>query len=213
MRYSRANPSARYRELVTLYARMHVEGEKTLGIPPEKTFPGSSLPPHIARIKMLIDATGARSILDYGSGKGMQYRPQKIVTQGREVAESIAEYWDVDEVRCYDPGFAPYSELPSGTFDGVVCTDVLEHLPEEDLDWVLEEIFGFAKRFVFLNVACFPARKSLPNGANAHVTVRDPQWWQALIAARASAHAGVDWMLCAAYEAAGQIAERVFKKA
>jgi FkbM family methyltransferase len=174
-----------------------VEGEMRLGIPPEQTFPGNSLPRHIGRIKRLIDATGARTILDYGSGKGLQYRPQKVLAEGKHVADGIAEYWDVDEVRCYDPGYAPYSELPDGKFDGVVCTDVLEHLPEEDLDWILNEIVGFADRFVYLNVACFPARKTLPNGENAHATVRAPDWW----AARLRTHLegkNLEWELHAA---------------
>ena len=192
--YSRGHPSERYRALLTQYARMHVEGEARLGIAAEQTFPGSSLGAHIVRIKRLIESTGARTILDYGAGKGMQYRPQKIVVDGRHVADGIAEYWDVDEVRLFDPGYAPHSALPQGRFDGVVCTDVLEHCPEEDLPWILDEIFGYARLFVYLNVACFPARKHLPSGENAHVTVRPPQWWRELVGARATVH----WELNAA---------------
>jgi hypothetical protein len=182
--YSRRSPSARYREMMALYARMHVEGERQLGLPAELTFPGSSLPAHIRRIKRLVDATGARTILDYGAGKGAQYRPHRVMVDGEHVADGIAEYWDVDEVRCFDPGYAPHSALPEGKFDGVVCTDVLEHCPEEDLPWILDEIFGYARRFVYLNVACFPARKTLPNGENAHITVRPPDWWRELVQAR-----------------------------
>jgi len=179
--YTRTSPSARYREMMGLYARMHREGEKQLGIPAELTFPGSSLAAHVARIKRLIDVTEARTILDYGAGKGTQYRPHPVIVGGTHVADGIAEYWDVDEVRCFDPGYAPHSALPEGEFDGVICTDVLEHCPEDDLPWILDEIFGYAQRFVYLNVACFPARKTLPNGENAHITVRPPQWWHELV--------------------------------
>jgi hypothetical protein len=204
--YSRAHPSARYRELLALYGRMHLEGETTLGIPAQQTFPGSSLAPHITRIKGWIERTGSRTILDYGAGKGLQYRPQKVVVEGRHVADGIAEYWDVDEVRCFDPGYPPHSALPEGKFDGVVCTDVLEHCPEEDLGWVLEEIFGYAARFVYLNVACFPARKTLPNGENAHATVRSPEWWRRLVAARSC----VPWDLHAAFRQDGKFIEQVY---
>ncbi len=181
--YSRANPSPRYRELVALYARMHAEGETRLGIPAAQTFPGHSLFAHVVRIKRLIEATESRTILDYGAGKGLQYRPQRIVLDGVHVADGVAEYWDVDEVRCYDPGYAPHSERPQGRFDGVVSTDVLEHCPEEDLSWILAEMFGYAERFVYLNVACYLARKTLPNGDNAHVTIRAPEWWRDQVAA------------------------------
>ena len=208
MPFSRAHPSPRYGELAGLYARMHAEGETRLGIAPQETFPGHSLLPHVQRIKRLIDATGAKTILDYGAGKGRQYRPQRIIIEGRHVADGVAEYWDVDEVRCYDPGYGPHSDLPSGKFDGVVCTDVLEHCPEEDLAWIVGEIFNYARRFVYLNVACFPARKTLPTGENAHVTIREPQWWQALVAACAERHPDVVWELSTAYLA---LAEKTFR--
>jgi hypothetical protein len=212
MSFSRANPSPRYRELSALYERMHAEGETRLGIPPERTFPGVSLLPHVARIKRLIEDTGARTILDYGAGKGMQYRPQKVVVDGEHVADGVAEYWDVDEVRCYDPGYPAHRALPSERFDGVISTDVLEHCPAEDLGWILDEILGFATRFVFLNVACFPARKSLPNGENAHVTVQPPKWWRELLAGRAAAFPEVMWELHAAHVAGGVLMESVFRK-
>ena len=208
--YSREQPSARYRELLRLYAQMHVEGETRLGIPAEQTFPGSSLAPHVTRIKRLVDATGAKTILDYGAGKGMQYRPHKVIVEGRHVADGIAEYWDVDEVRCFDPGYAPHSALPQGVFDGVVSTDVLEHCPEEDLPWILDEIFGYAKGFVYLNVACFPARKTLPNGENAHITVRSPQWWRGAVKSHAASRPALRWELHAAHKMDGRLAETVF---
>src|SRR5687768_13449412 len=107
--YSRATPSPRYRELLALYERMHVEGETRLGIPPDRTFPGQSLFAHLERIKCLIERTDAKTILDYGAGKGLQYRPHRITIGGEHVADGIAEYWDVDEVQCYDPGYAPHS--------------------------------------------------------------------------------------------------------
>ena len=67
--YSREEPSPRYRKLIELYRQMHVEGEETLGMPPERTFAGGSLLPRAAEIKKLIDETGAQSLLDYGAGK------------------------------------------------------------------------------------------------------------------------------------------------
>ena len=209
MQFTRANPSPRYRELLALYARMHVEGETRLGIPPAQTFPGKSLPPHIVPIKRLIEVTRAESILDYGARKGMQYRPQKIVLDGKHVADGIAEYWDT-EVRCFDPGYAPYSILPREKFDGVISTDVLEHCPEEDLPWILDEILGYANAFIYLNVACFPASKTLPSGENAHITVHPPEWWQGLVEPRAARRPEIIWELHAAFRAGAAIDAAVF---
>jgi hypothetical protein len=195
--FSRANPSPRYRELVELYRAMHAEGEKFLNVGPEKTFRGSSLPPEAHHIKAIIEHTGALSLLDYGSGKGQQYDVRNVKLATGEVVESIVDYWGVDYVHCYDPSYTKYSTLPQGRFDGVICTDVLEHCPEDDLPWILAEIFSFADRFVYANVACYPAMKRLPTGENAHCTVRAPEWWLALVRRIAAQFPDVIWELSA----------------
>lgn len=193
MNHTRANPSPRYRELQQLYRQMHEQGETFLGIPPDQTFPGKSLLPQAARIKRLIETTGALTILDYGSGKGQQYEPTQVTDGNGGMWPGVLDYWDVDEVVCYDPCYAAYSSLPEGTFDGVVCTDVLEHCPEEDMEWIIRELFAYAGRFVFANVACYPAGKRLPNGENAHCTIRPPPWWQDLFGAAAARRGDVAW--------------------
>ena len=199
MNFTRQNPSSRYRELLQLYREMHAQGEKFLGIPPEMTFPGKSLYAQSPRITKLIRRTGARTILDYGSGKGRQYDEQPLVAESGKRWSSILDYWDLDTVTCYDPAYGPFSGLPEGKFDGVICTDVMEHCPEEDIPWIAAEIFGYATRFVFLNAACFPAQKRLPSGENAHCTVRPPDWWEATFGEVAAGHPEVLWQLWVTY--------------
>lgn len=193
MIYTRANPSPRYQHLIAQYQSMHREGERFLNIPPEQTFPGQSLLPQLTRIKALIDLFGAKTMLDYGSGKGAQYQP--LVLQGAEgqTWPTVQAFWGVEQITCYDPCFVPFSTLPHGTFEGVVSTDVLEHCAEEDIDWILDEIFGFASRFVFANVACYPAKKRLPTGENAHITIHPKPWWEAKLCAAAARYPGVAW--------------------
>jgi hypothetical protein len=193
MPFSRANPSPRYRELVAQYRQMHEEGERFLKIAARDTFSGDSLPMQAARVKRLIDATGASSLLDYGSGKGRQYEQRDVKLPDGAVAESIVDYWGVAYVHCYDPGYAPFSKLPEGKFDGVIATDVLEHCPEQDMAWIAGELFGFASRFVFANVVCDPARKRLPNGENAHCTLKPAEWWIELLRGEAAKHPGIMW--------------------
>ena len=193
MTFSRANPSPRYEALARQYRQMHVEGERFLGIPAQNTFPGQSLPAQADRIKQLIVATGAQNVLDYGCGKGLQYDLRGIRGPDGRSHESIQDYWDVDYIQCYDPCYEPFSRLPAGRFEGVICTDVLEHCPEEDLDWIVGELFAYAQRFVFASIACYPARKRLPSGENAHTTIRPPDWWRALFERTAAAHPGLVW--------------------
>jgi len=197
MRFSRSSPSARYVELIAMYRQLHEHGVESLAIPSARTFAGASLMRQVTRIKSLIDRTGARTLLDYGSGKGSYYRGQPVAVKGAGSFDSVLDYWNVDSVACYDPAYAPFSDLPKEQFDGVVCTDVMEHCPAEDVPWIVDEMFAYARRFVFVNVACYPAKKTLPNGENAHCTIEPPGWWEAVYRASARRHPGVTWELWA----------------
>ena len=195
MSYSRDNPSPAYQRMVSQYRELHTRGEQVLGLTPDETYPGISMLPHAKRIKELIDRTGARTVLDYGCGKGYQYDLHRVTIPGAGVWDSVIDYWDIDEVRCYDPCYARYSKLPEGKFDGVISTDVLEHCCEDDMPWIVAEMFAFAGRFVFASVACYPAKTTLPNGENAHATVRPLAWWQQIFADAAGPHPQVAYKL------------------
>lgn len=153
-------------ELAQQYREMHQN---------EATFAGYSILPHVGSIKKLISKHGAQNIIDYGCGKAAAYTYKQLHKQ-----------WNVN-VRLYDPYYGPYSRPPEEEgYDGVVCTDVLEHVPEEELDGVLEEIFDLADDFVFLTVCTRPAKKTLPDGRNCHLTVKDEDWWRETIGRYAS---------------------------
>lgn len=106
----------------------------------EKAFSGDQLPKYIPQIKQLIDKTGAKSVLDYGAGKGSHYGKLELKDQtGKTVARSLKEYWNVQSITLYDPSVPAYNELPGKKHDGLISTDVLEHIPRADAPWVVEE--------------------------------------------------------------------------
>jgi len=178
--YSYENPSPRFRMLGDLYREMHEKGTRDAGAGKSgaNTFPGGSLLQHIATVEKLARHTGARSILDYGSGKGVLYQQENLKLPDGRAIPSVKAFWGVDDIRLYDPGVEEHAARPQGRFDGLVSTDVLEHIPEEDIDWVLGECFAFARKFVYMNIASYPAQKVLPNGWNAHITIKSPEWWR-----------------------------------
>lgn len=197
--FSRARPSPRYQELIALYRSMHEDGDAEEGIEAGEMFAGQSLVPRINEIKILLAGYRVRTLLDYGSGKGRLYADMKI-DAGGDVHESLAAYWGVERIACYDPAFPPLATLPAGPFDAVVCTDVLEHCPEVDLSWIVDELFSLARCLVYANVACYPARKTLPGGENAHITQRPPEWWAALFQAAADPYPNIHGRVVAALE-------------
>jgi hypothetical protein len=125
-----------------------------------------------------VQETHARTLLDYGSGKGRLYSERGLSLGDGTVITSVKDYWGVETIHCFDPGVPEHASLPAAPVDGLICTDVLEHIPEEDIPWVLAELFALADGFVYANIAAYPARKTLPNGWNAHVTVRQAHWWR-----------------------------------
>lgn len=196
--YTRENPSPEYREMVEMYSTLHQEGAESERKKDSKrtaaqTFSGKMLMEHAPTIGDLISRTSSHTLLDYGCGKGEAYQLKDIELEGGERAASLQDYWKLEEIRRYDPGYEPFSALPTQQYDGVVCIDVLEHITAPDLPWVLDELFGYARRFVFANIACYPAKKHLPNGQNAHCTVREPQWWIGLIHGVAMRHTDVSY--------------------
>lgn len=123
-------------------------------------------------IRVLVAATGAKTLLDFGSGTGVQYDKYK-----RHELFGI----QAANITCYDPGIPGFSTKPEEDFDCVISTDVLEHIPEDELPEALEYIFDRATKFVYLAIFCGLAIKTLPDGSNAHCTIKPPSWWKALI--------------------------------
>ena len=148
------------------YKQYHVE-ENT-------NYPGNNLKPQLHHIKTLVEDTKAKSLLDYGCGKGLQYTKWN---QHKELGVMP---------ELYDPAVPEYDILPKGPFDGVYSTDVMEHIPKEQLPETFNQIFSRAERFVFLAICTRPAIAILPNGGNAHCTVEPIEFWKTMIEKYAS---------------------------
>ncbi len=74
---------------------------------------------------------------------------------------------------------------------GIICSRLLEYLPDEDLPWLLDEIFAAAGKFVFLAVDDqSPAGDGEPSRR-----ARSPAWWTALMEGAARRHRHVHWRL------------------
>ena len=58
---------------------------------------------------------------------------------------------------------------------------MLEHIAEQDIDYVLTQILSRSNKVVFLNISCRPAVKHFKEGKfkgkNVHISVFDPSWW------------------------------------
>ncbi len=180
--YSADNPSPRYRQILDYYRLMHRNGfsrrvgSEVVHVSPEDAFSGRDLTRYAYSIRGLVRATKSVSLLDYGSGKGKQYS-EEFRRGDKLIAASLHDFWKMREITCYDPAINRTFLSEKHQFDGVIASNVIDYIPEEDLGWVIEVLFSRARKFVFCNVADFPAPFSLPNGENARITRKPRQWW------------------------------------
>jgi len=135
-------------------------------------YTGDMLFPNLEYIVKLIELTEAKSLLDFGCGKGKQYSGWGELTAHITLGMMPA---------LYDPGVKEFEEIPEGKFDGVYSTDVMEHIPKDELADALEIIFSKASKFVFLAICTAPAIQLLPNGENAHCTLERIDWWKEIV--------------------------------
>jgi hypothetical protein len=135
----------------------------------ESKYPGNSFHPHASKIAALIETYDAKTVLDYGCGKGRQYSQEKL-----------HNLWGFMPA-LYDPAVMAFNKLPTETFDGIYSTDVMEHIPLSVIPEVFDWIFNHANRFVYFNISTKPAIAVLPNGENAHCTVLTIDQWEDLV--------------------------------
>lgn len=135
-------------------------------------------------IAKVVRGAHAKTVLDYGCGAGDAYR------QPHRLHRDWGLKWF--DVTLYDPAFPDHAEKPDGRFDVVLCSDVLEHVPEAEVPAFIGTLFAHAKKHVWASVCCRPAKKTFPDGRNLHVTLQPIEWWRAQFEEAAE---GCNWTL------------------
>ena len=163
-------PSQEYHDLIDSYKVLHQE---------EGKFKGISLVPLVPTLMSLVKENDCKTLLDYGCGKAIPYDKDRC--KEVDLRHPIQKLCNLKSFDLYDPAYEKYATLPDKKYDIVVCTDVLEHIAEQDIDYVLTEILSHSKKIVFLNISCQPALKHFKEGKfkgkNVHISVFDPSWW------------------------------------
>lgn len=134
-------------------------------------------------IKKIFNKHSVASILDYGCGGSDWYAPGFDSATGM----SAVDYYQIECALRYEPARS-LDDRAVNAADCVISFDVLEHVFISDVPKVIEDMFINARAILILNVACYPASARLPNGENAHITVRPPIWWKGQVDSIASRH-------------------------
>lgn len=128
-------------------------------------FPGRQTAIAFKYISPILSKYDCKTVIDYGCGKAEQYFKM-----------ALHKKWGV-RLALYDIGVPEYAIKPTGTYDATLCIDVLEHLEEEAVLETLTELDQYAKKVVIASIATRPAKKTLPDGRNAHLTIKPEDWW------------------------------------
>ena len=135
-------PSQEYYDLIDAYKIIHQE---------EGKFKGISLVPLVPTLMSLVKENDCKTLLDYGCGKAIPYDKDRCNEVG--LKNPVQELCNIESFDLYDPAYEKYAILPDKKYNVVVCTDVLEHIAEQDIDYVLTEILSHSKMIVFLNIS------------------------------------------------------------
>ena len=169
--------SKEYKDTLEIYKKLHLNGTEFDSA--ENTFDGKSLKFFFQPIKQVIELTKSKSIIDFGCGKGKYYFEEIVVN--KKSYSNIKNFWNINDIFLYDPGVENFSKYPSRKADGVICVDVVEHIPEDDAINFIKELFKLANKFVFIVIACYPAIKTLPDGRNVHLCLKSANDWKKII--------------------------------
>ena len=103
-----------------------------------------------------------KSVLDYGSGKSRLVEKLPYAVRPKTYR--------------YDPAVPELSTLPVDKVDLVLCTDVLEHIPEEFVDEFIDDLHQLSEN-ALLAISIRPSGNNLPDGRPCHLTVKPAWWW------------------------------------
>ena len=105
-----------------------------------------------------------RSLIDWGCAQG-------------NLLHRLEQDFAIEKLAGFDPGNPIYRTVPDGVYDCLVSCDVVEHFEPDELGASLGLMQSKFARAAFIIVACYPAKKTLADGRNAHLIVENCAWW------------------------------------
>jgi hypothetical protein len=142
-----------------------------------KSWAGYDVVKYQNKIHDLVNQYNAKTILDYGCGKGLQY--SEPLPYGTESGKELpADQWQTFDqylgvkVFKYDPCVEEFEipPPPDAKFDGVICTQVLNSIPDADMPWVRDTLERHATKFCFIGL-------NFQREAKAKKTMYDPEYF------------------------------------
>ncbi|MFZ1745783.1 MAG: ELM1/GtrOC1 family putative glycosyltransferase [Nitrospirales bacterium] len=157
--FNRARPSLRFKELMT-----HTEIRKTVlpaGPPPFRDVHDlSNLDEHLATREMKTCLWCHLGQVDDRPDNGQKFSGQKPLV-----------------ITPYDLCRQPPDSMPAQKYDIVYSADELQHIPDEDIPWILEEMFSLANSLVFVRIQAEEPGNIIARNPHSCGVQRNFEWW------------------------------------
>ncbi len=108
-----------------------------------------------------------------------------------DLCRAVAGEPGIERITALDPGKA-LDTTPARAGDAIVCQDLLEFMPDDDVPWILKQLFERADRELYCDVV-ESAINSSPGPLVRHK--RSADWWQYQFEIVARHHPRVHWRL------------------
>jgi hypothetical protein len=161
-----------------------IRNGKEITIKEKSVFDGGGIRLIYDELDYELDKRGSGTILDFGGGTAVHWHVDCQIP-GQRQKMTATKYFGI-KLRGfyrYDPAHPLYCIKPTGKFDIVMCTEVLEHVPIDELPELLKEIASY---MLDDGIAIFSIPKGLsnnafPDGSNLHITLMGTKEWNELI--------------------------------
>lgn len=126
-----------------------------------------------------------KTVLDAGCGSGkfmralMEECGDEFSVHGFDIAENCLDTF-FDKTRNYvlTVGVLWDRKDFDKKYDAIICADVLEHIPTEKVELVLDNFYRCTKTFCYLSIALLPDDFGpMIIGQPLHLTIKEPSWW------------------------------------
>ncbi len=185
--FTRTAPSRRYTEMAERY-RLLAEadgGELQARRQPRR------FDVHAPRIRELVAETGSASLLDYGADD----RARGANDPAQDDKARLPS-WPGVTANAHDPLLAEPTMASNAAFDGAISVDLLQHVPEGDVGWMLDQMFAAARRFVYVGVSGAPSSAQMANGMTTECIGSSADWWKGQLELASNRNPGMRWALC-----------------
>lgn len=150
---------------------------KSVSLQEYAAFDGGGIRSLIDTILELVADKKSVTILDFGCGTAIHWHKHTLVNRTMSLMSVLGE--KVQGFYRYDPAVDIYSKKPTTQFDLVVCSDVLEHIPDTEMESFIAEASSYVAPggTLMFSVSTTPSNNSFLSGENMHINIKSPDDW------------------------------------